>query len=284
MIYRFSKWRMVSAALLAIFFLVVAGLALFYGRAVADGWIALGFALAAVAVLWLGRRLAEVVILGGGEILQSRPGSKTALAWNSVTSVQLRDGETILLGTDRTRISVAANHPAYPVVTQLALDRLTSAVMQDAGTTFALNPAWAMTFAGTSLVCLGLGIWLTQGLRVWFWPGWAIVLLGAALLATLVSLPTRVVLWPDEIEIGRWWGRQHVKRAEVVEARLVRLPGSGQPVVQILRRSGRQIQLQMMDPGQLRLWLALVAWNRGERAQGASDPVRIAGESRYPES
>ena len=41
MIYQFPKWRMISAALLAIFFLVVAGLALFYGRAVADGWIAL---------------------------------------------------------------------------------------------------------------------------------------------------------------------------------------------------------------------------------------------------
>ena len=56
MIYQFTKWRTISAALLATFFLVVAGFALFYGRAVADGWIALGFALAAAAVLWLGNR------------------------------------------------------------------------------------------------------------------------------------------------------------------------------------------------------------------------------------
>lgn len=217
----------------------------------------------ALAVLWQSGKAFETLIVDERALVYQRFGSEKRLEWDAVSGVQLQDGQTVLTGADGTSISVGRYHPAYNVVTQSVLDRYRRHVIADAGTSFRLSPLWLSAFAVMGLLSLAVGVVLAGNGGAGFWFGLASVGVGGGVILMATALPRSIEIKDDEVVIGRLTGKRVFKRSDVAEIRTIGLAGSGYPSVEIVRTVGGRILVQFMREGQLRLWLALVAWKRG---------------------
>ena len=196
-------------------------------------------------------------------ILRKHLGANTTIAWEHVSGVQLQDSRTVIVGQRGQRISVDRYHPAYHEVTQWVLDQMTPLVIQDAGTRFVIDPYCVTGLGLFGLACAGGGLWLALSFGVSFWPSWATFGTGLMIVLTLASSPKTLEIHGDEIVIDGWVWKKVVKRSEVTKISTVRWPGANRGAVLIDMGDGRPTYVQMMHPGQFRLWLALTAWNRG---------------------
>ena len=254
-------------AVFALMLLALSSYALFTSAEAKAAWIVwvsssllIGLSL---ALIWSCRNVFKVFVVDDREVVLRFFALETRVSWNSVSHVQLQDGQSVLVGDHGRRISVSQGHPAYALITQTILDRFPSLVVSDVGKEFRLNPVWATILEIMAFALLSGGsLFLSMG-EVGFWPGLGTLGAGLLVLFSAGVMPRRLLIREGELEVHGWMRQRTVKRMDVAEIRMSRLGGSGQYAIVIVKGDGDLIQLLWMNPGQFRLWLALTAWKRG---------------------